>query len=94
MKIEIVLDPSKPAPAPSLVARVANVPTNVDGTGQTSVLFYFIVFRTADHVYVAPLLLAEVWAADVVDPEEEEVEGDRAVTDLSRLSRIWMRRWR
>lgn len=36
MKIEIVLDPSKPAPS-SLVARVASAPATMDGTGQKSV---------------------------------------------------------
>jgi hypothetical protein len=36
MKIEIVLDPSKPAPSASLVARMADAPTAENGTQRYS----------------------------------------------------------
>lgn len=94
MKIEIVLDPSRPAPPASLVARVAPAPAAAapeGGARSVDGIFAMIQCTNAEYVYEEPAVDADV--ADVVEDVEEEEDVAR-MKDLPKARLILMPKWR
>ena len=90
MKIEIVVDPSKPAAATSLASRVAPAAAAATPANESAPRFAFHGFSHHPLLNYAPVLPGPVVGLDVA----VVVVAARAPSALRRLQRISMLRWR
>lgn len=97
MKIEIVVDPSRPAPAASLAARVAPPPA----AAAPEAVARLVSSPPDDPILLGlnlPTLISLFWCVEMVDAlvgdAVEEGQRGRAMTGRRRRLPTSMRRWR